>query len=289
MESVSTSGFIFNGPQQQSPAAGTITGGENGVSRSTTDLTKLVLGNNVGDVLAPAQFLNDREIRTANFALNFVNVGMSMSTRITGTGLRVEALGAPLTFTDIVSGRISIKSNIDIFYRGEDFTTGTLGDFYTNGVGCGLRANSVPRSVFLFAATGNLKVGASPTLVAEDNAAKLQVDGSATYQRFISAQTVAYNVSATEDNNKVFTNQGAGASVAFSLPGAAAGRTYVFAVQDVDGLSIIAAAGDTIRFGVNVTAAGGTVSSITIGSTVRLTALNTTEWFAEYFEGLWTV
>ncbi len=103
----------------------------------------------------------------------------------------------------------------------------------------------------------------------------------------VSIKTTAYSV-LSSDVGKKFTNEGASASVAFTLPTAVANLEYTFYVQDGDGLSVIAAAGDTIRIETLVTAAAGNVSSSTIGSSVTLKAINATEWVAISAIGSWS-
>jgi hypothetical protein len=276
-----TSGFVWDGVYRQQANPATVLTADNGLSKNIP--SNVQLGNGFGDPGDPGQLLNNRYIKTGVFTLNFVNG--SDSVIVTGSSIRVIN---GLLITDILPGQIQVTSQNQIQFRASDQATNNVGDFFSGPVGCGIRPAQVSRGLHLFSLTGNCKIGNEPTVVADDNLAKLNVDGSLTCQRFVSAKTVAYNVATPDDNNKLFNNQGAAALVAFTLPGAAAGRTFLFVVQDVDGLSITAAAGDTIRIEVNVTAAGGTITSTTIGSTVRLTALNTTEWIAEFYIGLWT-
>lgn len=106
----------------------------------------------------------------------------------------------------------------------------------------------------------------------------------------VSAKTQAvspYSVSSTTDNRVCFTNEGATGGVTFSLPTAAANLDYTFYVQAAQTLTIDAASGDTIRFGATVTAADGSISSSTVGSAIRLRAINATEWVAVALVGTW--
>jgi len=89
----------------------------------------------------------------------------------------------------------------------------------------------------------------------------------------------------------VITNEGATGAASgriVTMNGAAAGKTYTFVIQDVDGQRIAAATGDTIRVIDKVTAAAGYIESTTIGSTVTLVAINATEWIATSINGTWT-
>jgi hypothetical protein len=91
------------------------------------------------------------------------------------------------------------------------------------------------------------------------------------------------------ETGKLFTNEGATAEVGFTLPAAAVGLSYSFIVQDVDGLKVTAAAGDTIRIAASVSAGGGFISATAIGNAVHLVAINATEWIALSSQGSWTV
>jgi hypothetical protein len=99
------------------------------------------------------------------------------------------------------------------------------------------------------------------------------------YKKKVVAKTADYTVLRAESNIS-FTNEGATALINFSLPTAAANLLYTFTVQDADGIKITAAAGDTIRWGANVTAAAGNITSTTIGASITLLAINATEWMA---------
>ncbi len=93
----------------------------------------------------------------------------------------------------------------------------------------------------------------------------------------------------TDDSGTVFTNEGATGEAYLNLPSAAAGLTYTFCVQDADGLRIVADTGDTIRLSSTVSASAGYAESTTIGSTVTLTAINSTEWIGMSINGTWSV
>lgn len=104
----------------------------------------------------------------------------------------------------------------------------------------------------------------------------------------LEAKTGAYTLLLL-DSGKSFTNEGTAVRVDFTLPGAAAGLKYEFLVQDVDGIRVIAAAGDTIRNAAAVSAAAGRIDNAAIGSVVTLEAINATEWFVTSVVGTWTV
>lgn len=96
-------------------------------------------------------------------------------------------------------------------------------------------------------------------------------------------------ISATGDNRNLFDNSGSTGGVTYNLPTAAANLQYEWTVSDADGITIVASSGDTIRIAGSVSAAAGNIASTTVGSTVRLVAINATEWFATAVNGTWVV
>lgn len=111
--------------------------------------------------------------------------------------------------------------------------------------------------------------------------------GTMLYKVSVSPQATTPIAVATTDSAKVFTNEGATAKIVFNLPTAVANLMYTFVVEDSDGIDIVANSGDTIRFAGTVTAAAGTITSTTIGSTITLVAINATEWIATSLMGTW--
>jgi hypothetical protein len=118
-----------------------------------------------------------------------------------------------------------------------------------------------------------------------------QADGTRGWSGMVEANVAvaaAPNVLTVAETRAVLCNTGATAMNYHTLPGAAAGLEYTFIVADADGIRVVAASGDTIRIGANVSPAAGYIESTTIGSIVRLFALNATEWFGQA-TGTWTV
>lgn len=105
----------------------------------------------------------------------------------------------------------------------------------------------------------------------------------------VSPQATTPRTLTAADNDRVFTNEGAAATIVFNLPTAVAGLTYRFIVQDSDGIQVTAASGDTIRVAGSVSAAAGNIAATAIGNTVYLVAINATEWVALSHEGTWVV
>ena len=98
------------------------------------------------------------------------------------------------------------------------------------------------------------------------------------------------NVITAAESGKNFTNEGATAENHHDLPAAAVGLVYSFIVQDIDGIQVNAAAGDTIRIAGAVSASGGFMESATVGSVITIFAINATEWFTFHdTAGAWSV
>src|SRR4051794_33522254 len=91
------------------------------------------------------------------------------------------------------------------------------------------------------------------------------------------------------ESGSVYSNEGASAIAPFILPPAAASLNYSFIVQDADGIRVTAASGDTIRIAGTASGLAGKIENTTIGSTVKLTAINATEWIGSVGAGTWTV
>lgn len=129
----------------------------------------------------------------------------------------------------------------------------------------------------------------------------------------IGAGTVTYDVSATPSTPSVspytiavtngsaapyqildsqsgsfFTNEGATEQVYLDLPAAKQYLVFDFIVSDSDGVRITAGSGDTIRLYSDVTPAAGYIESTDIGSTLRIKAINDTEWVVVSSSGQWT-
>jgi len=91
------------------------------------------------------------------------------------------------------------------------------------------------------------------------------------------------------DNQAVFTNTGATGQVTATLPAASAGLAFEFVVTVAQNLVVQAATGDTIRVAGSVSTAGGTATANTIGHTLRLVAVDGTQWIATAVNGTWTL
>lgn len=93
---------------------------------------------------------------------------------------------------------------------------------------------------------------------------------------------------ASTDSGTVYTNEGDANGSSVTLPTAVAGLRFTFYVQVAQTLTITAGADDTIRVGTNATAAAGSITCATVGSSLTLVAINATEWVAIASVGTWS-
>lgn len=134
--------------------------------------------------------------------------------------------------------------------------------------------------------------GTAVTSIVDDsgnNRIVITLDASAGGGTLTIAPKTADHTILTSESGFVFTNEGAGANVNFTLPAAAAGLTYEFMVHTALPFLIHADTGDTIRIAATVSATGGQIAVGTAGHTVRLVCMNATEWVAMSVIGTWTV
>lgn len=94
----------------------------------------------------------------------------------------------------------------------------------------------------------------------------------------VEAHTASDTLTATETGS-VHTNYGATGDIVLTLPSAEAGLEFEFKVMAAYKITVTAASGDTIRLGTSsATSTGGSVWADAVGESVRLTALDATQW-----------
>lgn len=286
---------------------------------------EIVLGNDVGALLA--QLISDREIPMATFLLRLLypTAGQSLTfqnnaavdfleilSSAKNRGINIVFTRPATTPTGVRMQNLSTNGGVEMDMvnnagRGIFFdilgTTMAGGDISRMQVtGNELRfavltANAIYRwftganQRMTMLNNGRLRVAANST----DTTGLIQADGTITGDRLVSPRNLTpVTINANQDRGFHFTNEGASAIIVFNLPAAVVNTTtggfyYNFFVQDADGLTITAAAGDTIRIGTQVTAAAGSISSTVIGSSIRLHCINATEWVCEAIVGPWTI
>ncbi len=146
-------------------------------------------------------------------------------------------------------------------------------------------------SAFLFSASGD--VTADGMFVRSGVATSRMVSASAGLGFFESGRVVSAPADTTVltavESRNVITNNGAGGARALTLPTAAAGIDFDFAVTVAQYLRINAAAGDQIQLSGTTSAVAGYIRSNVVGATVRLVAIDATTWMAIAINNTWTV
>jgi hypothetical protein len=272
----------------------------------------IVLGNDVGDPLAPAALLSNREILTDNtlalFSLTLNSPTSGVTTLLDGTQVQVSATNviapAAVGVTSVAGGTstlgvttgaggvatLSVSSGaggqtlVDIRCGPDIFQIVPSGGGTTRfNIGNGFP----PGGVMEFANTvGQIQVG--PTLTTS-NTADFQITGTTTYRRFIQSTSAAvFNVDRDLDSGKLFRN---GAAVNFALPNMAGANSrpgFVFRARvfNAAGITITAFAGTTINFGSLVTSVAGTLFSTDVGACITIT-FDVDGWVTESFVGAW--
>lgn len=107
-------------------------------------------------------------------------------------------------------------------------------------------------------------------------------------QRVITASAAGVTLTA-DDTGGYYTNAGATGLATFNLPTAVLGLTFEFSCMDIDGLRVVAAAGDVIRSAGVASAVAGRIDNAVVGTYIKLTAVDATNWVAEGALGTWTV
>lgn len=220
---------------------------------------------------------------TGNIGINAVSIATTTGLNNGGTYF---ATGGNINVGIIGGANVAKNSATNIGILGIGLNTGTtpiqIGGYF------GLNATTPTfASAALMADNGSQT---SDIFVARDNGTaifKILDGGGTLYQRFISAKAATPVTVASTDSGTVYTNEGTSVKIVFNLPTAVANLTYTVVVQDNDGVDIVANTGDTIRFAGTVTAAAGTITSTTIGSSITLVAVNATEWIATSLMGTW--
>lgn len=283
---------------------------------------EIVLGNDVGAVLAA--LLSNRELPMSTFSIvfSYPTAGNSITfqnnaavdllsllsssknrginivfTRpgITATGLRMQnvSTNGAVEF-DMVNdaGRGAFWDVLGTTMAGGDITrlqvTGNELRYVVLTAGAIIRWFTGANQRLALLNNGNFRIAANNT----DNTARLQVDGAGSMDKIVSARNISpVAINLNQERDFVFTNEGAGGLIVFNLPAAVAAGTftYTFYVQNVNGIQVTAAAGDTIRTAGVVSAAGGTTTSIVVGSCIKLQCINATEWITVSLIGTWTI
>lgn len=229
-------------------------------------------------------------------------------------GGAIEVLGLsgqPIIGTNITSNIVYNKSGFSTLQRGvrlsfADKTNIVANQFFSNdatsnyGVSIsdsnytfidGNTFDSYTTGIAEFGTCTNTRIGINnyPGVTTPIDASSVIANSTTIMQgkEFVVKAASNRSVIASE-TDYTFTNEGATASVNFTLPTCRTGLVYKFVVQDTDGVRITCQSGQTIRIaGVGVTGSGGHIDSTTQGGIAIVSAINATEWVAMTF-GTWT-
>lgn len=137
------------------------------------------------------------------------------------------------------------------------------------------------RSVFI----DNPLLGGTATITNQTAIVNLQVDGQARPYAVTTGRTLTIN-----EQGGIITNSGAAGSTTYTLPASPRpGDTYTFMVLTAQNMVVDANTGQTIRIAGSTSTSGGTATNGTVGGVLKIKAVSTTLWVAEYSTGTWTL
>jgi hypothetical protein len=97
----------------------------------------------------------------------------------------------------------------------------------------------------------------------------------------------SYNILSV-DIGKMFKNSGSGTCI-YNLPASASNLNYIFYCDNGE-VRVFPTSGQKVRLFNGLTAdSGGYISTVDVGSSVQLVAINSTTWAATYITGIWSV
>lgn len=228
---------------------------------------------------------------TNSTAAMIVGTGASLTVSGTGTINATTLGGATFAAPGAIGGTTpGAITGTNILANGT-LTAGTNAMFFDTGAyymrlwnGCQLVWDSTGAATALSQDSGIARVSAG-ILRASNGGTGLGMWRAGTS---VVAKTADFAPTAIESRTK-FTNEGAGGAIIGTLPSAATGYSYSVYRQADQTITITAAAGDTIRVGGSVTAAAGSITLDSVGTYIRITAINATEWIVGVLAGSVTV
>jgi hypothetical protein len=129
---------------------------------------------------------------------------------------------------------------------------------------------------------------AAPAVAGSNTLTLPALTGTLSIDAAVTSKTASYQILAADDFTD-FDNNGAAGSVTFTLPAAAVGLSYGFAVMEAFNLVIQAPGGVTMYAGAgSASTAGGTLTSSDVGSYILLKCRSSTEWIAQQLVPSWT-
>lgn len=154
-------------------------------------------------------------------------------------------------------------------------------------------ATSAPTNgQLLIGSTGAIPAVASLTqgtgITVTNGAGTITIAATGGGSRTVSTKTTNYSV-LSGDSGTFFDNTGAGGSVNFTLPTAAAGLWYTFYTDAVQTVTVTAGASTTIQLGGSTSASAGNVTNAVKGNSITVIGIDTTHWVTYSYTGTWTV
>lgn len=213
----------------------------------------------------------------------------------TERGATIEAVA-----TDVTGGSEGFNLVVKLMQAGAAASTAmtltSIGNITVPGSIMATTGNITAGNVLVGAAGVYLSLAADTALVRSAAGVARVFTGSATgsllAKTLVEANTAGSgspNILTEAESGTLLTNEGASAQNYHTLPTAVAGLVFEFIVQDADGIRVVAAAGDTIQDVGTVSAAAGYIQSTTIGSAIRMVAINATQWVVTSKQGTWTI
>lgn len=295
---------------------------DNGLSVDSVS-GRIVLGNDAGDLAAPAQLLSNREIVTEDAAFNLFSIVLNsiqsgITTLLNGQIIQITGdpgnfiaidqsvgdfgqAGSTINAGDNGGGTLAVQtglngqSNFSVTAEAGGFAEWRLRTdtdiFNINTAGAGF-INFNIGNVFdvwdIDTASLNTQMGFP---LQAHNGATLQVSGTFTHRELTAGFSGSRNIDRDLDSSRLFFNTAAGTLVLPNMAGANSrpGFNLRFACNNAAGITIQTDAGQTILMGTSATSAGGTVSSTGVGSYGRITLIDSFTWLTEYFTGSFTL
>lgn len=284
----------------------------NGASIDTAG--KVVLGNDVGDPLAPARLLNNREILTEDdighpFSIT-LNAFVTLARAIL-RGDRIQIVGDPFTNIQILcTGADDTVSTIEASAGDNSIASviASVNEFSEARLECAsggtdafrIRANGLGSIDFLiqglFASqqinTSTICTKFQSNQGAAFNGATVQVSGTCTKRLFPESHGAGTTALDRDlDSAKVFRNSGALVLTLPNMIGVNFREGFYFDVlcNDASGVTLNAGVGTTIRFGDLATSVNGTISTTSVGAYMRIVIIDSTTYAAAFFIGAWSL
>lgn len=306
----SGNGVFYNGVQSVSPVGSG--DAKNGVSLDTDG--DVVLGNRLNDAAAPGRLLNNREIwmqsdSGARFGLTLNQQGTGLKTLLRGDRVAITGVDATSGLLSVITGDDGTATLQAVTgLAGTSVVSATAGD---GGISV-LRVGSGTTDLMEIAADGNgainfniqgtfasMQVNTTTICTkfqsdtgAAFNGATVQISGTCT-KRFMQRSFGDGTIVLDRDLDSAKSLRNNGATI-FELPtmiGSDFREGFYIDVlcNNAAGVTISATAGVTILYGTTATSAGGNISSVDVGSFIRVMIIDSTTFCTCFSIGNWTV